>query len=111
MKGKLLLPLGRTDYKKICEHNYYVDKTLLIKDILDEEANIILFTRPRRFGKTLNMDMLRTFFEKTSEDTSGYFTDKKYLAAGRKIYQASGTVSGYLSLFKRYQSQKMGNSL
>ena len=84
MKGKLLLPLGRTDYKKICEHNYYVDKTLLIKDILDEEANIILFTRPRRFGKTLNMDMLRTFFEKTSEDTSGYFTDKNIWQQGEK---------------------------
>lgn len=99
MKGKLLLPLGRTDYKKICEHNYYVDKTLLIKDILDEEANIILFTRPRRFGKTLNMDMLRTFFEKTSEDTSGYFTDKNIWQQGEKYIKHQGQYPViYLSL-------------
>ena len=99
MKGKLLLPLGRTDYKKICEQNYYVDKTLLIKDILDEEANIILFTRPRRFGKTLNMDMLRTFFEKTSEDTSGYFTDKNIWQHGEEYTRHQGQYPViYLSL-------------
>ena len=90
MKGKLLLPLGRTDYKKICDNNYYVDKTLLIKDVLDEEANIILFTRPRRFGKTLNMDMLRTFFEKTAEDTSRYFVDKKIWQQEQKYIKQQG---------------------
>ena len=75
--GRLLLPIGTTNYKKICDNYYYVDKTLMIKDILDEGTEISLFTRPRRFGKTLNMDMLRTFFEKQEEDTSRYFTDKK----------------------------------
>ena len=90
MKDKLLLPLGRTDYKKICDNNYYVDKTLLIKDVLDEETNIILFTRPRRFGKTLNMDMLRTFFEKTAEDTSKYFVDKKIWQQGKEYIKHQG---------------------
>ena len=75
---KLPLPIGITDYAKIVSQCYYVDKTLLIKDILDEAAAISLFTRPRRFGKTLNINMLRTFFEKTEEDTSKYFKDKKY---------------------------------
>ena len=55
---------------------YYVDKTLLIKDFLDQKPLVSLFTRPRRFGKTLNMDMLRVFFERTDTDTSRYFTDK-----------------------------------
>ena len=50
---------------------------MLIKDIIDEHSKVYLFTRPRRFGKTLTMDMVRTFFEKTSEDTSVYFQDKK----------------------------------
>ena len=43
---------------------YYVDKTLLIKEFLDQKPLVSLFTRPRRFGKTLNMDMLRVFYEK-----------------------------------------------
>lgn len=99
MEGKLLLPLGRTDYKKICDNNYYVDKTLLVKELLDEEVGIILFTRPRRFGKTLNMDMLRTFFEKTKEDTSKYFTDKSIWAAGEKYTRHQGQYPViYLSL-------------
>ena len=60
--SKLPLPLGSTDYKEICKNYYYIDKTLLIKELLDERAAISLFTRPRRFGKTLNMNMLKTFF-------------------------------------------------
>ena len=76
---RLPLPVGTTDFKRICRENYYVDKTLLIKDLLDEKVSNILFTRPRRFGKTLNMDMLRTFFEKTDADTSSYFKDKKHV--------------------------------
>ena len=90
MARKLPVPIGRTDYKKICDYNYYVDKTLLIKDVLDEGAEILLFTRPRRFGKTLNMDMLRTFFEKTEEDTSRYFTDKKIWQQGEEYIQHQG---------------------
>ena len=99
MEEKLRLPLGRTDYKKICDNNYYVDKTLLVKELLDEEVGIILFTRPRRFGKTLNMDMLRTFFEKTEEDTSKYFIDKNIWSAGEKYTRHQGQYPViYLSL-------------
>ena len=90
MSNKLPLPVGRTDYKKICEHNYYVDKTLLVKEILDEGRDILLFTRPRRFGKTLNMDMLRTFFEKTEEDTRKYFKDKVIWQQGEKYTSKQG---------------------
>ena len=81
---KLPLPIGSTDYRKICDQYYYVDKTLMLKDILDDSSSFVLFTRPRRFGKTLNMDMLRTFFEKTDEDTSRYFKDKKIWAQGEE---------------------------
>lgn len=84
MQRKLPLPIGRTNYKQICDTAYYVDKTLLVKDILDDGAGVILFTRPRRFGKTLNMDMLRTFFEKTDEDTGRYFEDKKIWEQGER---------------------------
>lgn len=87
---KLPLPIGSTDYRKICDQYYYVDKTLMLKDILDDGSNFVLFTRPRRFGKTLNMDMLRTFFEKTDEDTSRYFTDKKIWAQGEEYTRHQG---------------------
>ena len=85
---KLLgLPIGISDYREACRDYYYIDKTLLIKEFLDERPKVSLFTRPRRFGKTLNMDMLRVFFEKTEEDTSVYFRDKKIWACG-EYYQA-----------------------
>ena len=56
------LPIGISDYVRAQEEYYYVDKTLLIKEFLDQKPLVSLFTRPRRFGKTLNMDMLRCFF-------------------------------------------------
>ena len=87
---RLPLPVGTTDFKRICRENYYVDKTLLIKDLLDEKVSNILFTRPRRFGKTLNMDMLRTFFEKTDADTSSYFKDKAIWQQGESYTQQQG---------------------
>lgn len=58
------LPIGVSDFKTAVANYYYVDKTLLIRDFLDTKPMVSLFTRPRRFGKTLNMDMLRVFFEK-----------------------------------------------
>lgn len=70
------LPIGVSDFKSATTNYYYVDKTLLIRDFLNAIPMVSLFTRPRRFGKTLNMDMLRVFFEKTPEDTSIYFKDK-----------------------------------
>ena len=83
----LPLPVGISDYRVASTQYYYVDKTMLIKDFLDERPMVSLFTRPRRFGKTLNMDMLRTFFEKTQEDTSIYFRDKAIWRQGEQ-YQA-----------------------
>ena len=70
------LPIGISDYVRAQSEYYYVDKTMLIKEFLDKKPLVSLFTRPRRFGKTLNMDMIRVFFEISQEDTSKYFTDK-----------------------------------
>ena len=58
------LPIGISDYVRAQADYYYVDKTLLIKEFLDQKPLVSLFTRLRRFGKTLNMDMLRVFFVK-----------------------------------------------
>ena len=80
--GRLPLPVGVSGYIETVSNYYYVDKTLLIRDILDALPKVSLFTRPRRFGKTMNMDMLRVFFEKTEQDNSVYFTDKAIWACG-----------------------------
>lgn len=87
---KLPLPVGISDFRKAASEYYYVDKTLLIRDILDDAAAVSLFTRPRRFGKTLNMDMLRIFFEKTEEDTSVFFRGRKLWSCGKKYRDHQG---------------------
>ena len=69
MKKKL--PIGIEDFKEIIEKDcYYVDKTLFIKELLDNSSKVRLFTRPRRFGKTLALSMLRYYFEKEMSETA-----------------------------------------
>ena len=87
---KLPLPIGISDYRKASSEYYYVDKTLLIRDFIDERPQVSLFTRPRRFGKTLNMDMIRVFFERSEEDTSAYFRDKKIWECGKEYQKYQG---------------------
>lgn len=64
LSPKKPLPIGVSDFKSATTNYYYVDKTLLIRDFLNAIPMVSLFTRPRRFGKTLNMDMLRVFLKK-----------------------------------------------
>ena len=104
-KHGLPLPVGVSDYR-LAQEYYYVDKTLMIKDFLDERPMVSLFTRPRRFGKTLNMDMLRTFFEKTAEDTSVFFRDKKIWACGEKYRAFQGK---YPVIFISFKDVKKEN--
>ena len=94
------LPIGVSDFRLAQAEYYYVDKTMLIKDFIDERPMVTLFTRPRRFGKTLNMDMLRTFFEKTEQDTSVYFQDKKIWACGQKYRSYQGKYPVIFLTFK-----------
>lgn len=94
------LPIGVSDYQRASTEYYYIDKTMMIKDILDERPMVSLFTRPRRFGKTLNMDMLRAFFEKTAEDTSVYFKDKKIWQCGERYRAYQGKYPVIFTTFK-----------
>ena len=64
---KLPLPVGKSDWEEVAGHCYCVDKTLLIRDLLAVRTGVALFTRPRRFGKTTAMKMLKCFFEKRGE--------------------------------------------
>lgn len=94
------LPIGVSDFKSATTNYYYVDKTLMIRDFLDAKPMVSLFTRPRRFGKTLNMDMLRVFFEKTAENTSIYFKDKQIWRCGEYYTKHQGQYPVIFLTFK-----------
>ena len=66
--------IGQSDFKILrIKNNYYIDKTKYIKDVIDNESSVLLITRPRRFGKTLNMSMLRYYFDCTKKDSKELF--------------------------------------
>ena len=94
------LPVGISDYVRAQSEYYYVDKTLFIREILDRKNYVSLFTRPRRFGKTLNMDMLRVFFEISQEDTSRYFADKSIWKCGQEYRDHQGKYPVIFLTFK-----------
>ena len=86
---KKQLDLGGSDFKDIIENNYYfVDKSLLIKEVLEANKKVLLFPRPRRFGKTLNLSMLRYFFDKNEPEN-------KNLYKNLKIWQSSEDIKNH----------------
>lgn len=106
LSPKKPLPIGVSDFKSATTNYYYVDKTLLIRDFLNAIPMVSLFTRPRRFGKTLNMDMLRVFFEKTSDNTSIYFKDKYIWQCGDYYTKHQGQ---YPVIFLSFKDVKCSN--
>ena len=82
------LPVGVDDFEKLVARGYYfIDKTNLMRDLLDLKGDVNLFTRPRRFGKTLNMSMLQYFFE-DMRDREGGIIDNTGLFEGLEIMHA-----------------------
>lgn len=108
-----LLPcaVGNTSYMEIAENCYYVDKTLLIRDLIDNRSSVTLFTRPRRFGKTLAINMLKTFFEKTERDTSIYFKEKKIWQCGEYYRSHQGKYPVISLTFKDIKFNNWKDSL
>lgn len=91
------ISIGIENYKQIIDKEYYyIDKTLFIKDLLDKAGAVNVFTRPRRFGKTLALSMIKTYFEKEMDfrgnvtDNSHYFEGKNILNAGEKYTRHMG---------------------
>ncbi len=110
MEIKKAIPIGIESYKEIIKNDYYyIDKTLLIMDLLTQKSKVTLFTRPRRFGKTLAQSMLRTFFEEEIDaddravDNSEYFSGKKIMEAGA---QYTGHMGKYPVIFLSMKSAK-----
>ena len=84
---KKALPIGYDNFKRIISDElFYVDKTMIIKELIDKKGQVNLFTRPRRFGKTLILSMLRSFFEKDI-DVRGNVRDNSSFFDGMKIMQ------------------------
>ena len=72
--------IGESDFKILrTKKNYYIDKTMYIKNIIDNQSKVILITRPRRFGKTLNMSMLKYYFDCTQKDSKELFDGLKIM--------------------------------
>lgn len=93
------LPIGVDDFKKLREIDYYyVDKTLLIKELLDNRSEVSLFTRPRRFGKTLSLSMLKYFFEK-EYDRNGMEVDNTLLFEGLRIMKSGEQYTKHMQQF------------
>ena len=91
MNERKKIPIGIEDFKEIINRNcYFVDKTMMICDILDSGAKVTLFTRPRRFGKTLNLSMLKYFFEQSEQDNSYLFNDLEISKAGERYLSNQG---------------------
>ncbi len=98
MMLKKRIPIGIEFYSEMIEKNYYyVDKTLLMKELLDNGSKVFLLTRPRRFGKTLGLSMIQTFFEDARDekgkkiDNLCYFSGKKIMDAGEEYLSHAGT--------------------
>ena len=95
---KKALPIGVDNFERLIKDGYcYIDKTLLIKELLDLKGGVNLFTRPRRFGKTLNLSMLRYFFEDTGNAEKN--AENKALFQGLKIMEAG---EGYTNQMGAY---------
>jgi hypothetical protein len=105
MKKKL--PIGLSDFKRLIKDDfYYVDKSLFIKEIIDSSSIVTLLPRPRRFGKTLNLSMLRYFFEKTAENTGCLFWDLAIWRQGEKYTDLQGRYPVIYLTFKDVTGDK-----
>ena len=93
---KLPPPVGTSDWAAFSRDSYCVDKTLILKDLIDSDSSVVLFTRPRRFGKTTMMKTIRSFYNaETIVDDKTFtaaelFRDKKIWAAGEKYRAEAG---------------------
>jgi len=103
------LPVDKSLFERVIEEGaYYVDKTLFVRDLIDNDAEAVLCTRPRRFGKTLNQTMLKCFFEDTApiggKDTRALFRGLKIEEAGERYMERQGK---YPVIFLSFKEAKL----
>ena len=104
-------PVAISEYVEAVTKYYYVDKTMLIRDFIDTVPKVSLFTRPRRCGKPLNMNMLRVFFDHTVADTSIYFKEKAIWSCGEYYRSFQGKYPVIYLSFKDVKYSSWENAL
>ena len=93
--------IGESDFRLLRQkQNYYIDKTEFIKNVIDNQSKVILITRPRRFGKTLNMSTLRYYFDNQIENAKELFTGLKIMEAGEKY---TSQMSSYPCIYMTFK--------
>ena len=96
------IAIGESDFRMLRRGNYYyIDKSLFIKHILNNGSKVILITRPRRFGKTLNMSMLRYYFDQNIKDSKELFEGLKIMNEGEEYTSKLRILSMYIYDIKR----------
>ena len=109
MKG---IGIGESDFKGLrIIDNYYIDKTMYIKDIIDNQSRVILVTRPRRFGKTLNMSTLKYYFDCTKKDSKELFNGLKIMKQGEQYTSKLGYYPVIYITLKDVQDRNFENML
>jgi hypothetical protein len=112
------LPIGKSDFKTIIQEDYcYIDKSLFIKEVIDKSDTILLIPRPRRFGKTLNLSMLKYFFDcfpvdgkEVAETNNDLFTSLAIAKAGQKYLDKMGKHPVIFLSFKDCKDMKLENT-
>ena len=104
--------IGISDFKMLrLRKNYYIDKTMYIKHIIDNQAGVILVTRPRRFGKTLNMSMLKYYFDCNSKDSKELFEGLKIMQQDEAYTSKQGYYPVIYLTLKDVQDRDYSNML
>ena len=104
--------IGISDFKMLrVRNNFYIDKSLFIKHIIDNPSGVILITRPRRFGKTLNMSMLKYYFDCTLKDSKELFNGLKIMDQGEEYTSKLGHYPVIYLTLKDVQSTNFENML
>ena len=106
-EGLLPPPVGTSDWARFSRDSYCVDKTLILKDLIDSKSRVVLFTRPRRFGKTTALEMIRAFYE----GEESLFHDKQIWAAGEKYQSEQGKHPVIFLSFKDVKWKTFGESI
>lgn len=111
MRNRKPLPIGVSDFEEIVENDYYyIDKTKLIEDILYYRAKVNLFTRPRRFGKTLNMTMMKYFFDVENKEKNRKLFDGMKISESEFMQEQGQYPVVYIS-FKNMEEENWENCL
>jgi len=112
MKKRKTLNIGCSDFKQMISHqHYYVDKSLLIQEVIENEASVLLLPRPRRFGKTLNLSMLRYFFDNSDADYQNLFTELKIWNTPIEIKEKQGKYPVIFLSFKDIKEENWNQCL